>query len=152
MHGGADAYSVSLWNGDYMAVSLREDMPLYGKKAREMEDEDIENIIEAFGQAGRRVQEAGFDGVQIHGAHGYLVSQFLSPVTNQRKDKWGGSIENRMRFVVEATRAINRQVDSYFPVMIKLGCRDFLKDQAGLTIEEGAAVARALEAEGVSLI
>jgi 2,4-dienoyl-CoA reductase-like NADH-dependent reductase (Old Yellow Enzyme family) len=152
VHGGADAYSVSFWNRDYMAVSLRDGMPTYRKKAREMEDKDIEEIIEAFGQAARRVQEAGFDGVQIHGAHGYLVSQFLSPVTNRRTDKWGGSIENRMRFVIEATRAIKRQVDTDFPVMIKLGCRDFLENEPGLTIEEGAAVARALEEEGVCLI
>lgn len=153
VHGGVNSYSVSIWDGDYMAVSLTAaDMPFYGKKAREMNEEDIEKIIEAFAQAARRVQESGFDGVQIHGAHGYLVSQFLSPVTNRRKDKWGGNLENRMRFVIEVTRAIKRQVDQDFPVMIKLGCRDFLKNEPGLTIEDGAAVAMALEKEGVCLI
>ncbi|MBW2623440.1 MAG: NADH:flavin oxidoreductase, partial [Deltaproteobacteria bacterium] len=105
VHCGEESYSVSLWQGDYMAVSVREGMTRYGKEAREMTEEDIRNIIRAFGQAGRRVREAGFDGVQIHGAHGYLVSQFLSPITNRRTDRWGGSIENRMRFVKEATRA-----------------------------------------------
>ena len=152
VHGGGSSYSVSFLNGDFMAVSLTAGMPVYRKKAREMNEEDIEKIIEAFAQAARRVRESGFDGVQIHGAHGYLVSQFLSPVTNRRKDKWGGSLENRMRFVIEVTRAIKKKVDQDFPVMIKLGCRDFLENEPGLTIQEGAVIANALEKEGVSLI
>jgi len=151
-HGGVNAYTASFRNYDYMAVSVYEGMAKYRKPAREMTDEDIEGIIDAYGQAAGRVQEAGFDGVQIHGAHGYLVSQFLSPVTNRRKDKWGGSLENRMRFVVEATRAIRKAVDDDFPVMIKLGVRDYLQEGQGLTIEEGADVSRTLEKEGMCLI
>jgi 2,4-dienoyl-CoA reductase-like NADH-dependent reductase (Old Yellow Enzyme family) len=120
--------------------------------AREMTDEEIETIVEAFGQAGRRVEEAGFDGVQIHGAHGYLVTQFLSPTFNRRTDRWGGSLENRMRFPVEVVRAIRRNVDDDFPVMIKLGCRDHLDQGGGMTIEEGSRVAAALEREGVCFI
>jgi len=73
---------------------------------REMSDRDIRTIIAAFGESARRVQEAGFDGVQIHGAHGYLVTQFLSPKSNRRGDRWGGSLENRMRFALEVARAI----------------------------------------------
>ena len=119
---------------------------------REMTDEDIETIVDAFGRAARRVEEAGFDGVQIHGAHGYLVTQFLSPRSNRRRDRWGGSLENRMRFAVEVVRAIRRQVDGDFPVMIKLGCRDYLDDGEGMTIEEGTSVAAALEGEGVCFI
>ena len=76
-----------------------------------MTDDDIETIIDAFGESARRVQEAGFDGVQIHGAHGYLITQFLSPSVNRRRDRWGGSLENRMRFVIEVARAVRRQVD-----------------------------------------
>ena len=68
---------------------------------REMTEADIERVIEAFAQAARRVKESGFDAVQLHGAHGYLISQFLCPHTNRREDKWGGSIENRMRFITE---------------------------------------------------
>jgi len=151
-HGGANAYTASFRNDDYMAVSVYEEMPTYRKPAREMTDEDIEGIIDAYGQAAGRVQESGFDGVQIHGAHGYLVSQFLSPVTNRRQDKWGGSLENRMRFVVAATRAIRKAVDEDFPVMIKLGARDYLQEGKGLTIEEGAEVSRVLEEEGMCLI
>lgn len=152
VHGGGSAYFVSFREGDYIAVSVYDEMAQYNKKAREMTDEDIQEIIQSFGQAGRRVQEAGFDGVQIHGAHGYLVSQFLSPVTNRRQDKWGGDIENRMRFVVETTRAIKANVDEDFPVMIKLGVKDFVKEGPGLTIEEGALVCQTLEDEGIDLI
>jgi len=94
----------------------------------------------------------GFDGVQIHGAHGYLVSQFLSPLSNQRQDQWGGSLENRMKFVIEVFRSIRNQVDDNFPIMIKLGCKDYLNNGDGLSIEEGTQVAKALEGEGVCLI
>ncbi len=151
-HGGANAYAASYRGDDYMAVSVYEGMTTYRKPAREMEEEDIVSIIDAYGQAARRVQEAGFDGVQIHGAHGYLVSQFLSPVTNRRDDQWGGSLDNRMRFIVDVTRAIKKEVDEDFPVMIKLGVRDSVADGNGLTIEEGAKVARTLEQEGLCLV
>jgi len=151
-HTGGWAMNVAQTGGDYMAVSVTDDLPDFGRKAREMNGEDIESIIDAFGQAARRVQEAGFDGVQIHGAHAYLVSQFLSPRTNKRTDKWGGSLENRMRFAVEVTRAAKKQVDTNFPVMIKLGCQDYLEDDGGMTIEEGAQVVETLEEEGVCLV
>jgi 2,4-dienoyl-CoA reductase-like NADH-dependent reductase (Old Yellow Enzyme family) len=152
VHCGMNAYTMSFWHGDYMAVSVFKDMPEYRKKAREMTGEDIEAIIEAFGQAARRVEEAGFDGVQIHGAHGYLVSQFLSPYSNRRRDEWGGDLENRMRFVLEVAKAIKRNVSTDFPVMIKLGVRDYFPDRRGLTVEEGGQVAQALEKEGVCLV
>ena len=149
VHTGSYAMTAAKTGGDYMAVSLLGDIPDLGRKPREMTDDDIESIIAAFGQSARRVQEAGFDGVQIHGAHGYLVSQFLSPRTNKRTDKWGGDIQNRMRFAVEVTRAVKKAVDDDFPVMIKLGCRDYLEDEVGLTIQEGAMAVNALDKEGI---
>lgn len=176
MHGGLRAQLAARTGGDYMTVSLLDNPPDFGGKAREMKEEDILNIIGAFGQAGRRAREAGFDGVQIHGAHGYLVSQFLSPLNNRRRDRWGGSLANRLRFTVEAIRAIKRQAGADFPVMIKFGARDYLKrgdgliwgrgmeptpgpvgldslkDNPGLTIEEGAEAAGVFEKEGLSLI
>jgi 2,4-dienoyl-CoA reductase-like NADH-dependent reductase (Old Yellow Enzyme family) len=135
-----------------MVVSITDALPDYAGKPREMDETDIEHIIEAFGKSAARAEKAGFDGVQIHGAHGYLVSQFLSPRSNHRRDRWGGNLENRMRFVIEVTRSIKSNVSSNFPVIIKLGCRDFLDGEKGLTIEEGAIVAKALENEGISLI
>jgi len=151
-HCGSGSTHVARTGGDYIAVSLVDGLPDFGKPAREMDEDDIGRIIEAFGLAAGRVQEAGFDGVQIHGAHGYLVSQFLSPVSNRREDRWGGSLENRMRFVLEVVRAIKSQVDDDFPVMIKLGVRDFVGEGQGLSVEEGAEVCRALEKEGLALI
>ncbi|MBW2053608.1 MAG: NADH:flavin oxidoreductase [Deltaproteobacteria bacterium] len=152
VHSGMASRMIARSGGDYMAVSLVENMPDYGVQPREMNEDDIEGVIEAFGQAGRRVEEAGFDGVQIHGSHGSLISQFLSPTTNRRNDKWGGPLENRMRFVIEVVRSINKHVKEDFPVMIKLGARDYLEENGGLISEEGAEVGKALEEAGISLI
>jgi len=151
-HNGVQSTLAAQSGEDYLTVSITENLPDYGRKPREMDEDDIFGIIDAFGQAARRVREAGFDGVQIHGAHGYLVSQFLSPLTNRRTDRWGGSFTNRMRFVMEVTRAIKKQTGGDFPVMIKLGCKDYFEDGSGLTIEEGARTAKALEDEGICLV
>jgi 2,4-dienoyl-CoA reductase-like NADH-dependent reductase (Old Yellow Enzyme family) len=151
-HGGIASTTAARRGDPLLAVSLLDGLPDFGAPPREMTEEDIETLIDAFGESARRVEEAGFDGVQIHGAHGYLVTQFLSPFSNHREDRWGGSLENRMRFVIEVVRAIRRHVDDDFPVTIKLGCRDYLDDGEGLTIEEGAKVAAALEREGVCFI
>jgi 2,4-dienoyl-CoA reductase-like NADH-dependent reductase (Old Yellow Enzyme family) len=137
-HGGMYSKAALQRGGRQLVVSLPDEPTDSGGQRREMTGEDIETVIGEFGRSARRVQEAGFDGVQIHGAHGYLVTQFLSPRTNRRRDRWGGSLENRMRFAVDE-----------FPVMVKLGCRDYLDQGEGLTIEEGAEVAAVLEREGV---
>ena len=106
---------------------------------REMTEADIERIIEAFAQAARRVKESGFDALQLHGAHGYLISQFLCPHTNRREDKWGGTIENRMRFVTEIYKRTRKNVGDDYPIFIKLSAYDFMKN--GLKPEEGIAIA-----------
>ncbi|MBU2643330.1 NADH:flavin oxidoreductase [bacterium] len=151
-HGGSLSTTAAKGKGDYVAVSLTDTVPDYGREPRVLVEEDIQGIIEAFGQAARRVEASGFDGVQIHGAHGYLISEFLSPAANHRKDKWGGSLENRMRFLIEVIRSIKKNVSADFPVMIKLGCRDYLSERDGLTIEDGQQVARAIEKEGISFL
>lgn len=113
---------------------------------REMTDKDIERIIEAFAQACRRVRESGFDAVQIHGAHGFLVNQFLCPHTNRRKDKWGGTLENRMRFVEELYDRCRRQVGEDYPIFIKINAYDNMKK--GLKIEESVVMAEMMEEMG----
>jgi|TARA_B100002003_G_scaffold239117_1_gene258124 2,4-dienoyl-CoA reductase-like NADH-dependent reductase (Old Yellow Enzyme family) len=150
-HGGVASTAAVARGERHLVVSAR-DARAGSSVKTVMSDADIESIIDDFGQAARRVQEAGFDGVQIHGAHGYLVTQFLSPSSNRRDDRWGGSLQNRMRFVLEVVRAIQRNVTADFPIMIKLGCRDYLDAGQGFTIEEGAEVAAALEREGVCFI
>ena len=108
-------------------------------KPREMTEQDIERIIEAFGEASRRVKESNFDAVQFHGAHGYLINEFLCPHTNRRKDKWGGSIENRMRFVEEIYNLCREKVGDNFPILIKISVYDNMKK--GLKKEEGVIMA-----------
>ena len=113
---------------------------------REMTDDEIWDIIEAFGNAARRAREAGFDAVQIHGAHAFLVAQFLSPYTNRRTDKWGGTLENRLRFHLEIYKAIRKNVGDDFPVLIKLGVEDGFP--GGLDFSEGIKVATILAQAG----
>ncbi|MFC1857921.1 NADH:flavin oxidoreductase [Thermodesulfobacteriota bacterium] len=105
---------------------------------REMTEEDIERVIEAFAQASRRVKESGFDAVQIHSAHGYLLSQFICPHTNRRKDKWGGPVKNRMRFVREIYERCRKQVGEDYPILIKYSAWD--KMENGLKPEEGVVM------------
>ncbi len=121
-----------------------------GRLCRAMTVEDIHRTIDAFGQAAVRAKEAGFDGVQIHAAHGYLLSQFLSPFFNKRRDKYGGSIENRARIVLEIFERIRLAVGNDFPVMLKINSDDFL--EKGLQTGEMIAVCRILEEAGVDAI
>ncbi len=115
--------------------------------ARAMTSDDIEAMIEAFAQAARRAQSAGFDAVQIHAAHGYLVSQFLSPLANRRTDEWGGSLENRTRFLRRIIAAVRQSVGADYPILAKLGIRDESDD--GLTLEEGVRVLGQLADVGI---
>jgi 2,4-dienoyl-CoA reductase-like NADH-dependent reductase (Old Yellow Enzyme family) len=101
---------------------------------KELSEEDIKGLVAAFGQAARRAQQAGFDGVEIHGAHGYLLSQFLSPAYNKRTDKYGGTIENRARAALETLSAIRKETGPDYPVLIKMNSEDFL--EGGLTLED----------------
>jgi 2,4-dienoyl-CoA reductase-like NADH-dependent reductase (Old Yellow Enzyme family) len=112
--------------------------------------DEIEDLIGRFATAASAAKEAGFTGVQIHAAHGYLLSQFLSPRANQRTDQWGGSLENRARFLLEAVRRVRAAVGPAFPVSVKLNSADFQK--GGFAFEDSLQVARWLEAEGVDLL
>ncbi len=117
---------------------------------RALTEEEIHDIIERFANTSLVAKNAGFTGVQIHGAHGYLVSQFLSPIHNQRTDRWGGSPENRMRFALEAYRAIRDKVGESFPIGIKINSADF--QRGGFSNEESLAVMKALDEAGIDLI
>ena len=113
-------------------------------------EEAIWKIIKRFGNTARIMKEAGFTGCQIHGAHGYLVSQFLSPNSNIRTDQWGGSLNNRARFVLEIYREIRRQVGSDYPIGIKINSADF--QRGGFSEEESMQVISLLGNEGIDLI
>ncbi len=117
---------------------------------REAPKEEIQGVIRAFQEGAGRAREAGFDGVQLHAAHGYLLSQFLSPRYNQRRDEYGGSLENRARAVMEVYDAVRGEVGRDYPVLIKLNSRDFLSD--GFTEDEMIRVASMLCEKGIDAI
>ena len=100
----------------------------------EMNQRDIDRVAQAFAQAAVRARKAGFDGVQIHGAHGYLLDQFLSPFYNKRTDGYGGPIENRTRMALEVLKGIRNEVGEDFPVLIKMNSQDFL--DGGFTVND----------------
>ncbi|MBO9399994.1 MULTISPECIES: NADH:flavin oxidoreductase/NADH oxidase family protein [unclassified Shimia] len=117
---------------------------------RELTDAEIEGIIDSFAEAAARLEEAGFTGVQLHGAHGYLIGQFLSPHHNRREDKWGGSFENRFRFVEEIYNRTRARTGPGFNVGIKINSSDFQK--GGFTEEDSIEVAKRLDKLGIDLI
>lgn len=121
-----------------------------GDVGRELRADEIQEIALAFAKGALRAKEAGFDAVQIHAAHGYLLSQFLSPWFNKRRDEYGGSLENRARALLEVLQAIRDKVGGAFPVLIKLNSEDFLK--GGFSHEDMLQVSAWLEAAGIDAI
>jgi len=131
------------------AVPLTIGGPLF-KPPRALTDPEIRQIIAQFTSAARIAAEAGFAGVQIHAAHGYLLSQFLSPLVNQRTDQWGGSVQNRMRMLIEVLRAVKSLTPEAFLLTVKMNVSDF--QSGGFDADDALIVAQALENEGVHLI
>ena len=117
---------------------------------QEMTLQDIETLVEDFGLAAKRAKKAGFDGVQIHAAHGYLLSQFLSPAFNKRQDQYGGALENRAAVLIEALKSIRKRVGESYPVLIKMNTQDFLK--GGLELDDSIKIAAMLEKAGIDAI
>ncbi len=113
---------------------------------------DIDEIVTAFGEAATRAVEAGFEAVEIHGAHGYLIHEFLSPVTNQRSDAYGGDFAGRTRFVREVYEAVRSAVGERVPVFLRVSGTDWLPDRPSWTIEDTVRLAEDLAAEGLDLL
>jgi 2,4-dienoyl-CoA reductase-like NADH-dependent reductase (Old Yellow Enzyme family) len=124
--------------------------PQINRPHRQMTEEEIENIIADFAAAARRGVEAGFDAVQLHGAHGYLMSQFISPLANFRTDRWGGNPENRRRFHLEVVTRVRQAVGTYFPLLIKFGVQD--DREGGLPLSEGIETSELMVARGIDAI
>jgi 2,4-dienoyl-CoA reductase-like NADH-dependent reductase (Old Yellow Enzyme family) len=125
-----------------LAPSQITDDPNFQMQHRAMAEEEIWEIVRAFGDASRRAREAGLDAVQLHAAHAYLLSQFLSPFTNRRTDHWGGTLENRLRLHREIYRAIRTEVGEDYPVLAKIGVEDSFR--GGLEFGEGKRAAQSL--------
>ena len=117
---------------------------------RALREDEILDIIQRFATSAQVCEQAGFEGVQLHGAHGYLISQFLSPLTNKRQDQWGGSIENRMRFLLEVYTAVRKATSENFIISVKLNSADFQRD--GISEEDVVTVFKAIDDAGIDLI
>jgi 2,4-dienoyl-CoA reductase (NADPH2) len=136
------------------------DRPDYfnGLGSQAMTAAQIREVVEMFGRAAERVAKAGLDGIELHSANGYLFTQFLSSAINDRTDRYGGSLENRARFLMEVIEAVQKSVGKDFPLIVKVtghddhGAASFLPREAGNGIEDGVQIARWVEAAGVHAI
>src|ERR1035441_4257072 len=122
----------------------------HGKSIRAMSVEEVYEMIEKFGEAAWRVQAAGFDCVELHGAHGYLVAQFMSPYTNKRNDRFGGSFKNRMRFPLEIIKRIQHKCSTDFPILIRFSGEEWI--EGGRWLDETKEIAKVMEAAGVKAL
>lgn len=113
-------------------------------------ENDVQELAEAYAQGAVRAQKAGFDGVQIHSAHGYLLSQFLSPAYNNRQDQYGGDIINRSRALLQIYHAIRKAVGKNYPIIIKINCQDFIEN--GLNLDDSVRVGQLLAEAGINAI
>lgn len=139
-----DVPSPVIWGASSIRNEVTGIMPV------EISKDEIKYLVKSFGKAAARVKESGFDGVQIHAAHGYFLSQFLCPHYNKRTDEYGGSIENRSRIIMEIYHEIRKTVGNDYPVFIKFNSEDFMED--GLTSEESIIVSKRLEETGIDAI
>lgn len=148
MHHGRQTRA-AVTNGDVIAPSAVP-CPAFKEMPREVDLADIKQVVKDFADAARRSKEAGFDGVELHLAHGYLLHEFLSPFANKRKDAYGGNLENRMRIVQEIIETIQEEVGKQYPVFCRINWNDFV--ESGITIEEAGEIAKRLESFGVAAI
>ena len=144
---------VALGQATLAPSSVAMDLGKYSKRfpvPREMREQDIAEVRQRFVRSAFLAQQSGFTGVQIHAAHGYLLSQFLSPLTNRRQDRWGGSIENRARLLLEIVAAVRATVAPQFAVSVKLNSADF--QRGGFSPDDAKQVIGMLNAQGVDLV
>ncbi|HUW68505.1 MAG TPA: NADH:flavin oxidoreductase [Candidatus Nanoarchaeia archaeon] len=149
VHGGRQALVTSEYPVTIAPSQVRDSSS--GKVPAAMTEEQIHQTIEYFAQAVYRARSAGFDAVQLHLAHGFLLSSFISPYTNRRKDRWGGSVEYRMRIVVEIIKRARALVDEDFPIMVKMNATDGFEGY-GLDAPECVEIAVVLEKAGICAI
>ncbi|MBC7090696.1 MAG: NADH:flavin oxidoreductase [Nitrososphaeria archaeon] len=123
--------------------------PSSDERSKELTKEEIKAVVEEFAKAAERAVVAGFDGVEVHGAHGFLVNQFFSPLTNRRLDEYGGTLENRIRFPVEVVAAVKRKIGNKL-LLYRLGADDMHPE--GVSIEDSKVLARELEEKGVDIV
>lgn len=128
------------------ALPFNQDSPI----PHELSKDEILSVIDSWRQAARRANEAGFDVIEIHGAHGYLIHEFLSPISNQRTDEYGGSLENRCLFLKQIIQAVREEWPKDKPIYLRLSAVDY--DEGGITLEDTIAIAAIAKNEGIDLI
>ncbi len=150
VHTGARANrKLFLSDGEVWAPSAIPD-PVTGQTPHELTKQEILKLVDAYAAAAARSQQAGYDGVQLHGAHGYGINQFLSPIWNQRNDAYGGDLKKRYRFLAEVVEAIRGAVGNDFPLMIKLTAHDFV--ERGFVPSDAVEIALRLADDGIDAI
>ncbi len=148
VHVGGQTSAKTIGNQPVAPTAIKVDQ--YPEEPAGLSIDDIAEMVSLFGEGACRAKEYGFDAVQLHASHGYLINQFLSPLTNRRTDGYGGSIENRCRFLMEVYRRVRRVVGNEFPVLVKLNGADNLP--GGLTLDDALVAARLLDEEGIDAI
>jgi 2,4-dienoyl-CoA reductase-like NADH-dependent reductase (Old Yellow Enzyme family)/thioredoxin reductase len=147
----AGRQTIPQWNGGFQPVAPSPlPCPLLQVKPRELTEEEIQNLVEAFAEASRRAKEAGLDAVEIHGAHGYLVGEFMSPAANRRMDLYGGPLQGRMRFPLEIVSRVRKKVGKDFPILFRISAEERVRD--GLTLEESKKIGLALQDAGIDAL
>ena len=148
VHAGGQANAKAIGRQPLAPSAVKVDQ--FPEKPSELTNDEIDDIVAAFAEGARRAKAWGFDAVQLHGAHGYLINQFLSPHTNRRTDEYGGDVDNRCRFMLEVYRKVRDTVGPDYPVLIKLNAADNL--DGGLEIDDGIYAAKKLADAGIDAI
>ena len=147
-HGGRQSLSAAIGTQPVSASEVF--CRMTRETPRALTVEEIKDVVEAFAEGARRAKEAGFDAVEIHGAHGYLINQFLSPLTNKRTDKYGGDVKGRTTFLLEILERIREKVGGGYPILCRINGDDYI--EGGITLEEAKKIAKMLEAGGVDAL
>jgi 2,4-dienoyl-CoA reductase-like NADH-dependent reductase (Old Yellow Enzyme family) len=150
-HAGRQVFPASVGQPEALSASNVADKVM-GTRPRPLTYAEVREVVESFAAAAARCREAGFDGIQIHAAHGYLVNQFLTPYTNRRRDEYGGAFASRLRLLIEIHRAVRARVDDGCAVILKLNGTDSLPLRRGLRTDELIEIARVMQEEGVDAI
>jgi len=149
-HAGSRSLSQATGGQPTAASPIRNPRDERGEVPRAMTKEEIQDVVEAFAEAAKRAVEAGFDGVEAHCAHGFLLSEFISPITNRRTDEYGGSVENRIRLPEQVVKAIRRGVERDYPIFCRFPATDIIP--GGLELPESIVMAKRLVAAGVNVL
>ena len=150
LHHAGNQSNSAVCGGEQIVAPSEVTNQAVGEQPRALTHDEIKDLVERFGSAAARCQTAGFDGVELHGAHGYLINQFVSSHSNHRDDEYGGSFENRMRFVTEIIQLVKERCGRGFPVMVRFSADEFNED--GISLDEARRIARHLEQAGADAL